>query len=556
MSETIPISGDAVSTSISLNDFKPAFESEHGSAQLYFQMVDEQFTCMIVADNEADLSNGVSSVNEFLTTNEDNDQSQKRTRGEDFEAGDEVTENISIPATSVGLLIGKSGSSLRVIEIATNTKISVATENENDMRTVTVVGAPDSVAAARDEINRASLPATDSADSALIGPGGIRESEIENFKKGPSNDVVFPAGAIRILIGKHGENVRILQIHYKVYIVIHDNTPDNTSTERKVTVYGTEEAIENVDKEFKIICEAFETGDNSVLEQSKLLKQTLDHNASVEVGPEVIGIIIGRGGETIKALQQRTNTSIQVEQTPTPGNTLRKITITGRTENSVKQALSQINAIILGSSQNNQGGFRHNAFVGRSNFGGQNFRPQGNFHQGGRGGFRQQGNFHQGGRGGFRQQGNYNQGNRQQGGFQPRYNNFPNQGQGMMPYMNQPQHHQQQQQHQQPQHHQQQFNPGFQQQGNFQGNFQGNQQGNFQGNQQGMYNRRAGQYQQNRGSNAGGLDHEHMLRSNPNYASLYSQYYKYYKESGQDDKSAQYAASHYAYDNISKSGSA
>lgn len=563
MFEKIVVDSDSHDFKSLLGAFKSTFDSSYGSAKLYYQTEDGQLVAMIVADNEMDFSAAKESLQQFLSN--PNQGSQKRFRPANLDS-ENVSITVQVPKSCVGLLIGKSGASLRVIEIATSTKINVAQEDDLSgpvpMRTVTVSGLPEKIPLARKEIEKAAIDPKESGSSHANGPGSLTDEDIATFKQGPSKELTLPSAAIRYLIGKQGETIRVLQIHYNVFIQVaeghkgEDGHPEkiDKTEDRAVTIYGTEENIAAVMTEVDLIRRAVETNNPSMMrENSNILRQTVEHTQEIIVGADVIGLIIGRRGDCIKTLQSRTNTSIQVEQAPSgaPAPSERKVTVSGRSEASVNNAINMIHDIINNKGQMNMpfGDRQQNP----------NWNPNYNQGQGGnynQGGYRQQGGFnrqHQGG--GFQggNQGGYNQGGYNQGGYnQGGYNRNWNQGQ--QGGMNQGQGGS--------------FNRG--------GNWNAQQgQGGFQprhGGNQGGYNRQPNQggYEAQGQSQQGGFNNYNQGRAqgqsqpmnagfnapmnagppassmNPEYMKFYTSYYSYYKSQGFDESQAQRSAHHYA----------
>ncbi len=69
----------------------------------------------------------------------------------------------------------------------------------------------------------------------------------------------------------------------------------------------------------------------------------MQHSAVVECPKSMVGRVIGKGGETIKALQQYTGATIQVDQSREPT----RVTISGSTR-ALSLASSMVQDIVAG----------------------------------------------------------------------------------------------------------------------------------------------------------------------------------------------------------------
>ena len=124
-----------------------------------------------------------------------------------------------------------------------------------------------------------------------------------------------PPAFVGRVIGKGGETIKGLQAQSGAHITIDQNFPDGVN--RQIAISGP------------IGCVAIATG----LVQ-ELLRGGAVRNGSVGPGQaqrvvtcpkEMVGRVIGRGGETVKGLQSRTGARIQIDQSSVPCS----VTITG-----------------------------------------------------------------------------------------------------------------------------------------------------------------------------------------------------------------------------------
>jgi predicted RNA-binding protein YlqC (UPF0109 family) len=146
------------------------------------------------------------------------------------------------------------------------------------------------------------------------------------------NDQLSPLHVGRV-IGKGGEMIRDLQARSGcLRIDVDQNVPHNAP--RIISYRGTRQAIDFAKQLVVLLCQT---------EQGKEANLPLGHAVvkNVHVPSNVIGKIIGRGGEMIRKLQGESMAKIQVDHTTTTAGGDRLITITGVQE-SVSKAEEMI----------------------------------------------------------------------------------------------------------------------------------------------------------------------------------------------------------------------
>ena len=140
----------------------------------------------------------------------------------------------------------------------------------------------------------------------------------------------IPATLVGKVIGKGGETIKNLQQQSRTKIQIDHTAPGDTKT---ITI-----SSENPD----------------YLDAAKhLIQQVISDDSpqgevqrSVECPPGIVGRIIGRGGETIRALQQASQAYIVVDQNFPEGHP-RKVNISGRAD-AVERASRMVTELIQG----------------------------------------------------------------------------------------------------------------------------------------------------------------------------------------------------------------
>ena len=130
------------------------------------------------------------------------------------------------------------------------------------------------------------------------------------------------------LIGRGGDTIKQLQYSSGTKIQIdHDSGGD---TKRVTIASASQQGIDKAKREIDLLC-----ADDGA-----------DHTEEVQCPQGIVGRIIGRGGETIRALQQASQAHIVVDQNFPEGQP-RKVIVTGR-QDGVMRATKMIQELING----------------------------------------------------------------------------------------------------------------------------------------------------------------------------------------------------------------
>lgn len=227
-------------------------------------------------------------------------------------AADETMETLDLNDSYAGLLIGRGGENVKMIQEQSQTMINVPKEADiNDgMRKVTIKGTRSAIQMAKDLIWKM-IEAT-GENLGRTGLAGPKEHKVE---LPVSEDMV---GAI---IGKGGETIRRIQQSSKARIQI---AKDQEGPIRVVVVRGTEEAVQAAKVEIEILQEEKEGrfgGPGGAGPRGGPMDRPR--------GPEIkeifpitesqVGLIIGRGGEMIRELEMSTGTKLSIPREPPAG---------------------------------------------------------------------------------------------------------------------------------------------------------------------------------------------------------------------------------------------
>ncbi|XVF63421.1 hypothetical protein PTKIN_Ptkin09bG0085900 [Pterospermum kingtungense] len=145
-----------------------------------------------------------------------------------------------------------------------------------------------------------------------------------------------PNAKVGVLIGKAGDTIRYLQYNSGAKIqIMRDADADRDAPTRPVEIIGTLSSIIKAEKLVNaVIAEADAGGSPSLVARGVATTQAAKDADSIEiqVPNEKVGLIIGRGGETIKGLQTRSGARIQLIPQNLPegdGSKERTVKVTG-----------------------------------------------------------------------------------------------------------------------------------------------------------------------------------------------------------------------------------
>lgn len=170
--------------------------------------------------------------------------------------------------------------------------------------------------------------------------------------------------SVGLVIGRGGETIKAIQSMTGVYIQVHKEAPGERSNMRTITLKGSDAAIAAGEEEIHRVCaQSREAGGSGGGGGGGPGfgggRPGLGYNSSggseetVQVPASMIGLVIGRGGESIRAIQDRTGAMVQVQKDDNPPD-LRNVKLIG-TPQAINEARRAIDDIIM-STREMQGG--------------------------------------------------------------------------------------------------------------------------------------------------------------------------------------------------------
>ncbi|KAF1997920.1 hypothetical protein P154DRAFT_440155 [Amniculicola lignicola CBS 123094] len=244
------------------------------------------------------------------------------------------SEVVLIDSNLVGLVIGRQGESLRRIEQESGTRIQfINGPDSGPQRQCRITGSPSARIAAKREINRiieenGGNPARETGRNAARAGSAKATVNQPALRDGEqSSQIMVPDRTVGLIIGRGGETIRDLQERSGCHInIVGENKSVNGL--RPVNLIGSpaaaakakEAIMEIVDSDTKTMGEAAPPINAHPVANTR--RETFDPysggankvNESIFVPSDAVGMIIGKGGETIKDMQATTGCKINVSQ--------------------------------------------------------------------------------------------------------------------------------------------------------------------------------------------------------------------------------------------------
>ncbi|KAI1076524.1 hypothetical protein F5B20DRAFT_319631 [Whalleya microplaca] len=313
--------------------------------------------------------------------------SPRGTNGRD-RGGDDDSEMIEIESSLVGLIIGRQGENLRRVESETGCRVQFipASAEPTTFRQCKISGPRARRAEAKAAINRiiddsgmgaiaragldnsqhaprgAPIPPIPTS-AAGTGPATLREGE-------DCMQIMVPDRTVGLIIGRGGETIRDLQERSGCHINIVGESksvnglrPVNLIGPHNAAVQAKEFILEIVDSDNRNV----NNNTNATNDGNKGRPHKAEHsrdngqgggekiNDSIYVPSEAVGMIIGKGGETIREMQNTTSCKINVSQSSGPGEVEREIGLVG-SRDAINRAKRAIEDKVDAVRQKNNGG--------------------------------------------------------------------------------------------------------------------------------------------------------------------------------------------------------
>lgn len=266
--------------------------------------------------------------------------------------GGEV-ETIRVKSALVGLIIGRNGENLRKVETESGARVQFiqATDKHVPERQCTISGplrARESAKAAIFSIieENGGTPSQPEKGSYTAGMPGRAKVNLPALRDGEaSTQVMVPDKTVGLIIGRGGETIKDLQERSGCHVnIVGENKSVNGL--RPVNLIGSERATAIAKEMILEIVESDNRDGNNRATSGSMPPAGRDQGyqnngrgagggggrdhveKTIRVPSEAVGMIIGKGGETIKDMQRTTGCKINVNQ-PKPPDVHRDIDLAG-----------------------------------------------------------------------------------------------------------------------------------------------------------------------------------------------------------------------------------
>lgn len=282
--------------------------------------------------------------------------------------GDDSSETIQIESSLVGLIIGRQGENLRRIEADSSCRVQflAAADGNGPYRQCKITGPRHRRAEVKDAINAII------EDSGMGAPGGSRQQDKPRdpnkggaaaLREGEDHmQIMVPDRTVGLIIGRGGETIRDLQERSGCHINIVGESksvnglrPVNLIGSREAAARAKDAIMEIVDSDSRgeappPLSNSGNNNNNNRMGGGRPAGRHEGHrdmgvpmggggsgggggpdkiNDAVYVPSDAVGMIIGKGGETIREMQNTTGCKINVAQSSGPGETEREIILIG-----------------------------------------------------------------------------------------------------------------------------------------------------------------------------------------------------------------------------------
>ncbi|KAG0125196.1 hypothetical protein HOY82DRAFT_581519 [Tuber indicum] len=243
-------------------------------------------------------------------------------------------EQMNIESSLVGLIIGRGGETLRRVEQETGARVQFLTNGQDrdsgGERVCNIQGTRPQISAARRAIEQI-IAENGPPGGGMAGPSGSTSGRGKfggsggqpNLRDGEDSiQILVPDRTVGLIIGRGGETIRDIQDKSGCHVNIVGEAKSQNG-QRPVNLIGSPQAAEDAKR---LIMEIVESDNAGTGPPPGILTET------IRVPIDAVGMIIGKGGETIKDMQSSTGCRINVSSQFQQGDPEREIALAGTRE--------------------------------------------------------------------------------------------------------------------------------------------------------------------------------------------------------------------------------
>jgi far upstream element-binding protein len=267
-------------------------------------------------------------------------------------AGSDYQIELQVPNHLVGLIIGRGGENIVKIQTQLQVNCQIAKEHEmkpgDTLRSIIVKGPKDGVENAKARIDDIIFQFLNKTNPQANANNGNQQRELDHafVVKLP-----VPNDKVGIIIGRGGMTIKGIQERTKSFVQVPPGPDENDPNVRTLSIGAdTKEAVDAAQMEIFMTFQSQQQNAANAYNASASALQML-------VPDDRVGIIIGKGGATVKDIQTRHRVRVQIPQVADIGTNppMRTISIAGPPEGQ-QQAKYEIEMVVAGTPAHGGGG--------------------------------------------------------------------------------------------------------------------------------------------------------------------------------------------------------
>ncbi|VDO94038.1 unnamed protein product, partial [Soboliphyme baturini] len=221
-----------------------------------------------------------------------------------------MTVEVLIPGSKCGLVIGKGGEIIKSLEEKAGVKMVMIQENSQVSSTpkpLRIIGEPEKVEYAKKLVDKI-LNSKDDRIPPHSDYGGLSGNKT-------TGEIIVPKSAVGVIIGRNGEVIKRLTQDTGAKIQFRRNE-DYDAPQRTAVITGTKEQIEKA---------------------TQLITDLVNKNGDADVfymhvPATKTGLVIGKGGETIKQISTESGARVELSRDPVPNDHEKVFVIKGTSQ--------------------------------------------------------------------------------------------------------------------------------------------------------------------------------------------------------------------------------
>jgi len=264
-----------------------------------------------------------------------------------------VTEDVHVPDAMVGLIIGRGGEQISRLQTESRCKIQMAIQEipTQEYRKCTLTGSLEAIALAKNLIEQVISVENEKAAARVSGSDGLTGMS-QNALTG-SYEMMIPGNLVARIIGKGGEVIKALQLETGAKIVIIQDSRE-FAQEKPLRITGSAEVIEVARQRVEEVLASEQlklTGlkrswnissqvtNNNTINGCYDVTPSFDITEVISIPSNKVGLVMGKGGETIRQICMMSGAHCQVDKNAPEGSREKNIVIKGKQECVLKAKL-------------------------------------------------------------------------------------------------------------------------------------------------------------------------------------------------------------------------